>query len=160
MACPEIPSILLVRLRPRLPNGNWVGERERVVHLVPMPQSREVPEALLAYCGQVILPGTAELLDGLSGMPCNRCLARSRIPTFAILRTLPTATDAAVDGARLHSGAGSFLYFSTRSSSCVGILLTNGYGGDGLHSRGPVNCADSSVKRRLSLASSLRLAEP
>lgn len=90
----RIPPILLVRLKPRGPGGAVIGESRRVCHLVPVPQSGDVPEVLRAYCGQEIPPGTAELLDGMSGMPCEPCLARSPIPAFAMLRSLLSATGA------------------------------------------------------------------
>ena len=94
-----IPPILLVRLKARGPDGTTVGGRQRVCHLVPIPQADEVPDFLRAYCGEEILPGTAELLEGMSGMPCEPCLARSRIPVFAMLRMIPYETVPMVDGA-------------------------------------------------------------
>jgi DNA-binding MarR family transcriptional regulator len=85
------PVVLLVRLHPRLPSGAVVGESQRVCHLVPVPRPSAVPEVLSAYCGVVIAPGTAELLTAISGMPCEPCLAQSRIPAFAMLRGQSTA---------------------------------------------------------------------
>lgn len=84
----EIPPILLVRLKSHGPDGVLVGERQRVCHLVPVPHVDGVPEVLRAYCGEEILPGAAELLGGVSGMPCNQCLSCSRIPAFAMLRRI------------------------------------------------------------------------
>jgi hypothetical protein len=85
---PDIPPMLLVRLWPRLPNGEVVGESRRVCHLVPVPNVVDVPEVLRAYCGQQIAPGTAERLNRVCGMPCEPCLARSPVPAFAMLRGL------------------------------------------------------------------------
>jgi hypothetical protein len=36
---------------------------------------------LTAYCGAIIEPGTAELLDGLTGMPCELCFLSATTPT-------------------------------------------------------------------------------
>lgn len=85
-----VPPILLVRFLARRPNGEAVGESRRVCHLVPLlGTGAEVAVTLRAYCGAEIAPGTAELLNGISGMPCETCLARSPIPAFALLRVLP-----------------------------------------------------------------------
>jgi hypothetical protein len=78
--------ILLVRLKSRLPGGATVGESRRVCHLVPVPETGEVPPVLRAHCGATIAPGTADVLPTLSGMPCEPCLAGSRLPAFAMLR--------------------------------------------------------------------------
>lgn len=88
-----IPPILVVRRKVRQPTGVVVGETRRVCHLVPVlvPESREVPVVLRAYCGLEIARGAAELLDGISGMPCEECLARSPIPAFEMLRGLSPA---------------------------------------------------------------------
>lgn len=64
--------MLLVRLR-----RGVVGETKRTCHLVPTPNGDAMPETLIALCGEVIKPGTAELLDTPSGMPCVGCLFRS-----------------------------------------------------------------------------------
>lgn len=69
------PPVLLVRLR-----SGVVGERERSCHLVPTPPGDAMPDALTAYCGLVIQPGTAELLSAPEGMPCVGCLFRSPLP--------------------------------------------------------------------------------
>jgi hypothetical protein len=86
----EIPPILLVRLKSRGPNGGRVGECRRACHLVPVPRSGQTPDVLRAYCGRMIAPGTADLLDRISGMPCEACVARSPIPAFALTRVLPS----------------------------------------------------------------------
>lgn len=72
----------VVRVKPtelmavvRLRHG-VVGECRRVSHLVPVPAGGPVPEQLVAVCGELIVPGQAEVLDGISGMPCEGCLAR------------------------------------------------------------------------------------
>jgi hypothetical protein len=40
----------------------------------------------------VIVPGAAELLAVISGMPCERCLATSGIPVFAVLNGVPSTS--------------------------------------------------------------------
>nr|WP_307796374.1 hypothetical protein [Amycolatopsis sp. 195334CR] len=63
------PAMMIVRLRRGI-----VGETRRVCHLVPASAGST---ELSALCGEVIQPGQADLLDGLRGMPCDRCLAQS-----------------------------------------------------------------------------------
>ncbi|QFU89360.1 hypothetical protein [Amycolatopsis sp. YIM 10] len=63
--------MMIVRLRRGI-----VGETRRVCHLVPAT-SPGVPAELSALCGEVIQSGQADLLPGLRGMPCDRCLAQS-----------------------------------------------------------------------------------
>jgi hypothetical protein len=53
-----------------------VGECRRVSHIVPMPAEGLLPERLVAFCGEVIFPAEAEVLEGITGMPCEACLAR------------------------------------------------------------------------------------
>jgi hypothetical protein len=49
--------------------------------MVPFPDGDEVPERLMAYCGEVIAAGQAELVDKLGcGMPCEMCLVKAPIP--------------------------------------------------------------------------------
>lgn len=67
--------ILLVRKR-----AGVVGETERTCHLVPMPDNDDAPQALTAYCGELIHRGEAELLTQPSGMPCVGCLFRVPLP--------------------------------------------------------------------------------
>ncbi|NIH81129.1 hypothetical protein [Amycolatopsis viridis] len=62
----------LVRLRP-----GATGERDRVCHLVPIPETGPIPEVLVARCGAPIRCGSAELLERICGMPCEACLARA-----------------------------------------------------------------------------------
>ena len=64
------PPVIFVRLKRGL-----IGESRRVVHVVPIPHLDASPAALIAYCGEPIRPGTADLLSDAVGMPCERCLA-------------------------------------------------------------------------------------
>ena len=70
-----VPVVMFVRPLPGL-----VGERDRVVHVVPVPDPEAVPEVLTAYCGTRFGPGTTELLSAPRGMPCVRCLAAAPVP--------------------------------------------------------------------------------
>lgn len=70
-------ALMLVRLRSRQPDGQLVGEAQRTCHLVPVPDSRTMPDSLVAYCGLCIGPGAAEILPAAVGMPCEVCMARS-----------------------------------------------------------------------------------
>jgi hypothetical protein len=79
--------LMLVRLRAREPDGSTLGERERSCHLVPAPDPGTTPEYLTTYCGRQIAPDSAERLDYMQGTPCEVCLGKSPIPTFAFLRT-------------------------------------------------------------------------
>jgi hypothetical protein len=56
------------------------------VHLIRIPMSRPMPAQLTALCGEHVNPGQAEVLDTISGMPCQRCLRRSS-PTSGFLTT-------------------------------------------------------------------------
>ncbi|WP_216214665.1 hypothetical protein [Amycolatopsis aidingensis] len=67
----------MVRFRPGV-----VGERWRMVHLVPVPDPAAVPvtvgdcvRVLVALCGQQFAPGEAERLSRPAGAPCEVCLA-------------------------------------------------------------------------------------
>ncbi|SDJ52852.1 hypothetical protein SAMN05192558_109147 [Actinokineospora alba] len=72
-----IVPILLVRLRP----GPGVRETQRVVHVVPVPETDGVlPDVLTAWCAFKIQPGAAEVLERFAGMPCERCLAKAPTP--------------------------------------------------------------------------------
>jgi hypothetical protein len=64
--------VAVVRLR-----RGVAGERKRVCHIVPIPDNGPIPEQLIALCGEPIVPGDAEILDRICGMPCEACLARS-----------------------------------------------------------------------------------
>lgn len=61
-------SQILVRFLPGV-----VGESRRVVHVVPIPDVEDIPEVLVALCGERIPQGKAEWLTQLCGMPCERC---------------------------------------------------------------------------------------
>ena len=87
------PSILLVR-----PLPGTVGERNRTVHLVPMPDTETIPQHLTAHCGQQFAPGTIELLSQPHGMPCERCLAKAQ-PTTTSLPAGITALEVPNDSA-------------------------------------------------------------
>lgn len=52
-----------------------VGETQRSCHLVPAPETDVVPETLIALCGQEFTPGTCDLLEIFTGMPCTVCVA-------------------------------------------------------------------------------------
>jgi len=64
--------VAVVRLR-----RGVAGERRRVCHIVPIPDSGPIPGLLSALCGEPIAPGDAEVLNGICGMPCEACLTRS-----------------------------------------------------------------------------------
>ena len=71
----ERMPVLLVRKR-----AGVVGETQRTCHLVPLPDDGHSPVALVAYCGEHIQPGEAELLSQPSGMPCIGCLFQVPVP--------------------------------------------------------------------------------
>jgi len=64
--------VAVIRLR-----RGVVGECKRVSHIVPIPEDGPIPAQLTALCGELIRPEQAEVLAGVSGMPCEVCLARS-----------------------------------------------------------------------------------
>lgn len=51
-----------------------VGERERVTHLVYVPEMRTRSALARACCGRAFGPSELELLDRVAGMPCEGCL--------------------------------------------------------------------------------------
>lgn len=57
-----------------LPSGRIVGETDRVVHLLPIPTGRTIPDDLRAFCGLILRPGQAELVTVGTGMPCPACV--------------------------------------------------------------------------------------
>jgi hypothetical protein len=79
---PWLPGVAAARLRlgTVMPNGRPVGERDRVVHLFPIPLARVMPEHLEAFCGLRILPGQADTVLLGTGMPCIRCVAAAPSP--------------------------------------------------------------------------------
>lgn len=79
-------ALILVRLKPRQPDGSVIGESRRTCHLVPLPDADAMPRFLTAYCGLRIAPGSGEVLATPVGMPCETCLARSPVPAFEMLR--------------------------------------------------------------------------
>jgi hypothetical protein len=64
----------------RLPNGQIVGETDRVVHLFPIPAGRVIPEQLRAFCGLVIRPGQAEPVTAGTEMPGVACVVAAPDP--------------------------------------------------------------------------------
>jgi hypothetical protein len=55
-----------------------VGLTQRTTHAVPVPAG--FPTVLTAYCGQEIRQGEAEVVQPLTGQPCNLCLLRLPLP--------------------------------------------------------------------------------
>jgi hypothetical protein len=79
-------ALILVRLKPRQPDGTMIGESRRTCHLVPLPEADAMPQYLTAYCGLRIAPGSGEVLSSPAGMPCEMCLARSPVVSMTMLR--------------------------------------------------------------------------
>jgi hypothetical protein len=79
-------ALILVRLKPRQPDGSVIGESRRACHLVPMPEADAMPQFLTAYCGLRIAPGSGEVLSSPCGMPCEPCMANSPVAAFSMLR--------------------------------------------------------------------------
>jgi hypothetical protein len=67
----------MTRLLLARPIALRVGERGRVTHLVPVPEAALRPKTLTACCGTQFGPGDLELLDKVTGMPCEACLSRA-----------------------------------------------------------------------------------
>lgn len=84
----DVPAVMFVRPRPGV-----VGERARMVHVVPVPDATAVPEFLTAYCGAHFPAGSIDLVQGSSGMPCVRCLARAPLPGEHEQREITGETD-------------------------------------------------------------------
>jgi hypothetical protein len=55
-----------------------VGLTQRTSHAVPIPAG--FPTVLVAYCGQEIGQGVAEIVPPLTGQPCNLCLLHMPLP--------------------------------------------------------------------------------
>jgi hypothetical protein len=72
----EADSVIAARVRRgvRLPNGRTAGESDRQVHLFPVAIGSPAPSQLTALCGLAIEPGMADLVDTVSGLPCEACL--------------------------------------------------------------------------------------
>jgi hypothetical protein len=64
-----------IRLGVPRADGRRVGERDRQVHLVALPDDRPAPPVLRTLCGDPLAREVTELLDHIAGMPCVRCLA-------------------------------------------------------------------------------------
>lgn len=77
-----LPGVFAARLLPgvTMPTGRVVGEADRVVHLFPVPSGSVIPEQLWAFCGLVIRPGDAELVEVGTGMPCVACVLAAPDP--------------------------------------------------------------------------------
>jgi hypothetical protein len=69
---PDVP-VFLVRLLPGV-----VGEVARVVHIVPATYMAQV--VMVTLCGQVIWVRQAEPLSEPTGMVCEICAFRARVP--------------------------------------------------------------------------------
>jgi len=77
MSTSPVP-VLLVRLLARQPDGTHIGESLRVCHFVPVSlDDVKSLDKLTAYCGLKIEPDMAEVLEYLSGMPCEPCVAKT-----------------------------------------------------------------------------------
>ncbi|HKS46712.1 MAG TPA: hypothetical protein VJT49_16690 [Amycolatopsis sp.] len=76
--------MILIVARP-LPGT--VSETRRVAHLFPKPST--YPGQLIALCGAKYWSGDLEMLNGVRGMPCERCLARSPEPNGSIASADP-----------------------------------------------------------------------
>lgn len=75
-AAHQAPSVVAARLRRgvELPNGRMAGEADRVVHLIPVPDTRTIPDHLVTFCGMAIWAGQSDLVTVGTGMPCVPCL--------------------------------------------------------------------------------------
>jgi len=67
--------ILLVR-----PVAGSVGERERLVHVVGRSGQSDRPGVLRAFCGAEFNADELDLLDRVTGMPCEDCLRLVPLP--------------------------------------------------------------------------------
>lgn len=80
-------KVLFVRLKRGIMRGERVvGERERSVHIVPMPEDPNVPpERLFALCPESFGPGELELVEdiftGAGVLPCDQCVAELLVRT-------------------------------------------------------------------------------
>lgn len=68
-------KLLMVRAREGL-----VGNVRRTCHVVVVPEDGTLPAFLTACCGVRFTPGSAELVNQISGMPCETCLAKAPVP--------------------------------------------------------------------------------
>jgi hypothetical protein len=69
--------VVAARIRLGVPraDGRRVGERDRQVHFVALPEDKPVPLVLRTLCGDPLAREVTDLLDSVAGMPCVRCLA-------------------------------------------------------------------------------------
>lgn len=65
-------GVMLARAAPGL-----AGDAQRATHVFPVPATPTPPRRITALCGVSFGPGQLERLDGPTGMPCERCLARA-----------------------------------------------------------------------------------
>ncbi len=70
------PGVVAVRLRPRVAGG----QRQRTIHLIPIPETDVVPSELRTYCNLPIRSGEAELVRVFAGMPCIACVITAPDP--------------------------------------------------------------------------------
>lgn len=84
----DTPIQILVRYLPGV-----VGESRRVIHVVRITNVAEIPDVLVALCGERIRPGVAEQLYAPIGAPCNVCLFAASTPTGAELPANPTPVE-------------------------------------------------------------------
>lgn len=77
--------IVLVRLRHDIPG---IRQSQRAVHVVPADATNEPDSPWKTWCGTSIAPSDAEVLDGITGMPCERCMAQAPTPEMVRLREL------------------------------------------------------------------------
>ncbi|WP_307831864.1 hypothetical protein [Prauserella cavernicola] len=59
------------------PAHGVVSETQRVTHVFPLPDTATPPRRITALCGASFGPGQLLRLDNPTGMPCERCLART-----------------------------------------------------------------------------------
>lgn len=83
------------------------GLRARVAHIVPVPEAVPAPRTLKACCGAEFGPGELELLDRVTGMPCESCLSKVPLHANALSGALGTVDQrmAAIDAAVRAIGA-------------------------------------------------------
>ncbi len=87
-------ALILVRLKPRQPDGSMIGESRRTCHLVPLPDADAMPRFLTAYCGLRIAPGSGEVLASPCGMPCEAAWRARRSWRSTMLRQFRAAGSA------------------------------------------------------------------
>jgi hypothetical protein len=137
------PALMMVRLKPGV-----VGQRLRVVHLVPLSGGEDIPVLLTAYCGAEIAVRSAELILEPSGMPCEACLATVPLPADDAPDPLPqwhgTTAPPARTGQQVPSEASPMRVALNRRGSrrftrqaCSWLVATVPVAGSGFHSGQP-----------------------